>query len=53
MAQPMTQIERARLERLLYAFRKFEKWTGTSQADLIEEGYLEPGDLDPPKEDGQ
>lgn len=46
----MIQIERARLERMLFAFQKIDKWHD-SLGELIEEGYLEPGDLDPPKED--
>lgn len=43
----MTPSEQRLVGRLQHAVRKLAQWDGYDLADLVEDGYLEPGDLDP------
>ena len=40
------EISQNRWERVAYAVQKLAGWNGISIHELIEEGYLEEGDLD-------
>lgn len=34
-----------RIERLIYAIHKLTKWSGVDISELIDDGYLEEGDM--------